>query len=53
MQSSGFRFFAVGLLALFMFVPLFFSGQIVEQRARYSEATTNQIGRDWGGQQVL
>jgi inner membrane protein len=51
--STGFRFLIVGLLALLMFIPLFFAGEIVDGRAGYSRQTRESVGREWGGRQVL
>lgn len=53
MRSIGTRFFTVGLLALLMFIPLFFVGAIIDERAAYSRSTTTELGREWGGAQVL
>ncbi|MGR3467633.1 MAG: inner membrane CreD family protein, partial [Shimia sp.] len=53
MRSQGLRFIIVGLLALLMFIPLLFTGAIVDDRARYAEQTARDIARDWGGAQVL
>lgn len=53
MRSAGSRFFIVGILALLMFIPLFFAGQIIDDRARYSERTQDTLGREMGGPQVL
>lgn len=53
MRSPGFRFLVVGLLTLLMFIPLFFAGAIVEDRGRYAEQTSRDIGREWGGSQTL
>ena len=36
MRSAGTRFIIVGLLALCMFIPLFFAGQVIDDRASYS-----------------
>ena len=52
-RSAGFRFFVVGLLALLMFIPLFFVSEVVNDRKRYSEATIDDVGREWGGEQLL
>jgi inner membrane protein len=52
-RSTGFRFFVVGLLALLMFIPLFFAGEIVGARADYSDDTIREVGREWGGVQSL
>lgn len=53
LKSAGTRFLIVGLLALFMFIPLFFVGEIVGQRAEYSRATLESVGQEWGGRQVI
>ncbi|MEM6276920.1 MAG: cell envelope integrity protein CreD [Pseudomonadota bacterium] len=53
MRSIGTRFLTVGLLALFMFIPLFFVGAIIDERAEYSRATASELGLEWGGAQVL
>ncbi|MGR3436288.1 MAG: inner membrane CreD family protein, partial [Shimia sp.] len=53
MRSAGTRFFVVGLLALFMFVPLFFAGSVIEDRARYARQAADGISEEWGGAQVL
>ncbi|MGR3491329.1 MAG: cell envelope integrity protein CreD, partial [Shimia sp.] len=53
MRSQGLRFIVVGVLALLMFIPLFFTGAIVDDRARYAEQTARDIAREWGGAQVL
>ncbi|WP_281824765.1 inner membrane CreD family protein [Jannaschia rubra] len=49
MRSAGFRFPIVGLLTLLMFIPLFFAGAIVQDRAQ----TAEQTGAEWGGPQTL
>ncbi|WP_226779335.1 cell envelope integrity protein CreD [Oceaniglobus trochenteri] len=53
LRSAGFRFLIVGLLALFMFIPLFFVGEIVGERAEYSRRTIEDVGQEWGGRQVI
>ncbi len=52
-RSAGTRFFIVGLVALLMFVPLFFAGAVVESRADYSQDAVREVGRNWGGVQSL
>ncbi|MBV0913009.1 cell envelope integrity protein CreD [Anianabacter salinae] len=52
-RSSGSRFFIVGLLALLMFIPLFFAGEVIDSRADYSQQAVRDVGRDWGGVQSL
>ncbi len=53
LRSTGFRFFIVGILALLMFIPLFFVSDIVDSRANYSRATIDTVGREWGGAQLF
>ncbi|WP_147127035.1 cell envelope integrity protein CreD [Shimia ponticola] len=53
MRSAGTRFIIVGLLALCMFIPLFFAGQVIKERADYSRQTASSIGEEWGGAQIL
>ena len=49
MRAVGTRFFVVGLLTLFMFVPLFFAGAIIDERSGYSRDTARSIAQEWGG----
>ncbi|NSX53186.1 cell envelope integrity protein CreD [Parasulfitobacter algicola] len=51
--SAGFRFFIVGVLALLMFIPLFFVGSIIDSRSDYSRSTVNSIESEWGGAQTI
>ena len=53
MRSAGVRFFVVGLLVLFMGIPLLLAGGIVADRERYSETAEREVGYEWGGEQVL
>jgi len=53
LKSAGARFLIVGLLALLMFIPLFFVGEIVGGRADYSRDTIEEVGQEWGGRQVI
>lgn len=52
-KSIGARFLIVGLLTLLMFIPLFFVSDIVQSRKNYSQSTLREVGREWGGEQVL
>ena len=52
-QSTGFRFIAVGLLALLMFIPLNLVSSVVNDRATYSRQTVTEISREWGGAQQI
>ncbi len=53
LRSTGFRLFGVGLLTLFMFIPLFFAAIIIEDRGDHARSTINSISREWGGSQQL
>ncbi|MCG3266757.1 cell envelope integrity protein CreD [Yoonia sp. I 8.24] len=53
MRSTGMRFFVVGLLALLMFIPLFFAGEIVDSRARYARESLRSVSSEWGGPQTI
>ncbi|MEL6701968.1 MAG: inner membrane CreD family protein, partial [Pseudomonadota bacterium] len=53
MRATGTRFFIVGLLGLFMFIPLFFAGAVINDRAGYSRDASRTIAEEWGGAQVL
>ncbi|RPE67293.1 inner membrane protein [Pacificibacter maritimus] len=52
-DAIGIRFLIVGLLTLLMFIPLFFVSEIVQSRKYYSESTLRDVGREWGGDQVI
>ena len=52
-RSTGFRFIAVGLLALLMFIPLNLVSTIINDRANYSRQTVSDISEEWGGRQQL
>ena len=53
LQSAGVRFIIVGVLALLMFIPLGLVSDVIQERARYSDATIRDISREWGGAQLL
>lgn len=53
MRSAGSRFLIVGILALLMFIPLFFVGAVIDGRADYSRDAISDVGREWGGQQSI
>lgn len=53
LRSPGLRFLIVGLLVLLMFIPLFFVGAIVDERAHYSRQARSSVGQEWGGAQTL
>lgn len=52
-RSSGFRLFVVGLLAIVMFIPLFFVGAVIDDRANYSRDAMASVGEEWGGVQYI
>ena len=52
-RSSGFRLFVVGFLALLMFIPLFFVGAVIDDRANYSREAIYSVGEEWGGVQHI
>ncbi|MCU4651246.1 cell envelope integrity protein CreD [Roseibacterium sp. SDUM158016] len=53
MRGTGTRFLIVGLLALLMFIPLWFVSAIIDDRTRLSEQTIREVGEEWGGSQLL
>ncbi len=53
MRSLGTRFLIVGLLAVLMFIPTFFVSLVVEERDYLAQQTIRDIGREWGGEQLL
>ncbi|MGP1358680.1 cell envelope integrity protein CreD [Roseicyclus sp.] len=53
MRTPGTRFLVVGLLALLMFIPLWFVSAVVEDRTRLSEQSIRDVGEEWGGTQLL
>ncbi|SFR46864.1 inner membrane protein [Yoonia tamlensis] len=53
MKSPGARFLIVGVLALFMYIPLAMVGEVVKSRADYSRETVRSVGAEWGGRQMV
>jgi len=53
MRSAGVRFLIVGVLALLMFIPLFFVGAVIDGRADYSRQAIREVGQEWGGAQLI
>jgi inner membrane protein len=47
------RFAIVGVLALIMFIPLFFAAEVINARKHYSQSTIDTVGQEWGGRQSL
>lgn len=52
-RSPGFRLFVVGVLALFMFIPLLFVSGVIESRADYNEDAIRTVSTEWGGAQQI
>lgn len=52
-RSAGIKFFIVGLMALVMFIPLFFVSDVILERGQYSDEATRSISDEWGGAQQL
>ncbi len=52
-RSLGLRFLVVGLLALLMFIPLFFVGKLIYDRSTYSRDAISSVNTKWGGKQWL
>lgn len=53
LRSAGAKFLIVGILALLMFIPLFFVGAIVDDRANYSRQAITDVSQEWGGAQLF
>ncbi|WP_224813678.1 cell envelope integrity protein CreD [Hasllibacter sp. MH4015] len=53
MRSLGTRFLIVGLLAVLMYIPIFFVSLVVEDRSRLADRTLAEVGQEWGGAQLL
>jgi len=53
MRATGTRFLIVGLLALLMYIPLFFVSAVIDDRADFSRDTIREVGGEWGGSQLL
>ncbi len=53
MRSLGIRFLIVGLLAVLMYIPIFFVSLVVEDRSRLADRTLAEVGQEWGGSQLL
>lgn len=52
-RSMSMRLIIVGVLTLFMFVPLFFASETINSRAQYSRSTIQDVSKEWGGSQNL
>ncbi len=53
LRSSGIRYLIVSLLALLMFIPMFFVGAVIDGRSDYSREAVRDVGKEWGGAQLL
>ncbi len=53
LRSPGLRFFIVGILILLMSIPILFVSEIINDRAGYNRSTSESIGQEWGGQQLI
>lgn len=53
MRAIGTRFLIVGLLALLMFIPLFFVSAVINDRAEFSRQAVREVGAEWGGSQLF
>lgn len=53
MRSTGTRFLIVGFLALAMFLPLLLIADVIDDRADFSRTTIFDVGREWGGPQII
>lgn len=51
--SLGFRFFIVGVLTVLMVIPLILASEVINSRKNYSRDAIREVGREWGGEQVL
>lgn len=52
-RSAGMRFFIVGVLVLLMTIPMFFVGAVVNDRSYLAREAAREVGREWGGPQIL
>lgn len=52
-KTKGFRFIMMGLLTLAMCLPLIAVSDIINERSRYRTNTIAELGREWGGAQML
>ena len=53
LKSPGARFLIVGMLALFMVIPLMMVGSVIDARSDYSRSAISSVGNEWGGQQSI
>lgn len=51
--SLGFRFLIVGILTLAMAIPLILAAEVINSRKNYSRDAVQEVGREWGGAQVI
>ncbi|WP_458792361.1 cell envelope integrity protein CreD [Yoonia sp. MH D7] len=53
LKSTGARFLIVGVLALFMVIPLMMVSSVIDARAHYSREAIRTVGDEWGGRQSI
>ncbi len=53
LKSPGARFLIVGVLALFMVIPLMMVSSVIDARANYSRDAISTVGDEWGGRQSI
>jgi inner membrane protein len=52
-RSLGYRFIIVGVLTLLMVIPLILASEVINSRKDYSRDAMREVGREWGGPQVI
>jgi inner membrane protein len=52
-RSLGFRFLIVGILTILMVIPLILASEVINSRKNYSRDAMVEVGREWGGAQVI
>lgn len=52
-KKNGKKMLFIGIISLFLLIPLFFINGIVSDRAKLYNETVESIGNEWGGYQVI
>lgn len=52
-RSLGYRFVIVAVLTVLMVIPLLMAAEVIDSRKYYSRSTVSEVGREWGGEQVI
>ncbi|MAM62070.1 cell envelope integrity protein CreD [Maritimibacter sp. UBA3975] len=52
-RSLGYRFIIVGVLTLLMVIPLILASEVINSRKDYSRDAMREVGREWGGPQII